>query len=72
MEISVSGSGEGLGWVTGRGYSTRGFLKPPISSDMSNDAGRGETVPIRGRFQGPSQWPDPGAGSRGSREANRA
>ena len=30
VEISKSGSGEGLGWVTGRGYST----KYPISESV--------------------------------------
>jgi hypothetical protein len=27
VEISKSGSGEGLGWATGRGYSTFGDLR---------------------------------------------
>ena len=32
VEISMSGSGEGLGWVTGRGYSTSSTLwEPPPS-----------------------------------------
>ena len=31
VEISLYGSGEGLGWVTGRGYSTAAFSLGPIS-----------------------------------------
>jgi hypothetical protein len=30
VEISLSGSGEGPGWVTAPGYSTAAFSEPPI------------------------------------------
>ena len=30
VEISLSGSGEGSGWVTAPGYSTAAFSAPPI------------------------------------------
>ncbi len=30
VEISLSGSGEGSGWVTAPGYSTATFSAPPI------------------------------------------
>ncbi len=36
VEISKSGSGEGLGWVTGRGYSTFGDLTVDIYLNSRN------------------------------------
>jgi hypothetical protein len=35
VEISMSGSGEGLGWATGPGYSTRGCLLSGLSTNLS-------------------------------------
>jgi hypothetical protein len=36
VEISLSGSGEGPGWVTAPGYSTAAFsLSLPITGDVS-------------------------------------
>ena len=32
VEISLSGSGEGPGWVTAPGYSTAAFSVPPVST----------------------------------------
>ena len=35
VEISLSGSGEGPGWVTAPGYSTAAFSAPPILDNMT-------------------------------------
>ena len=48
VEISLSGSGEGPGWVTAPGYSTTAFLAArPIAGDRSSPYGE----PAAGRFQ---------------------
>ena len=42
VAISLSGSGEGPGWVTAPGYSTEGFLARPITVILlSSESGRG-------------------------------
>ena len=41
MAISTSGSGEGLGWVTGRGYSTDGFQATEPGSRISTGRNSG-------------------------------
>jgi hypothetical protein len=41
VEISLSGSGEGLGWATSRGYSTTDFKPNPRPN-----SGQGDTGPI--------------------------
>jgi hypothetical protein len=48
VEISLSGSGEGLGRVTGRGYSTAAFraIMRPITPDRSTTPGA--SGPARG------------------------
>ena len=38
VEISLSGSGEGPGWVTAPGYSTAAFSARPISRSSVNDS----------------------------------
>jgi hypothetical protein len=51
VEISLSGSGEGPGWVTAPGYSTAAFsLSLSITGDVSTpyEMPRG---PVAGRFQ---------------------
>ena len=52
VEISLSGSGEGPGWVTAPGYSTAAFLLRPISTLPTSR-------PVR---------PGGGGGDRGRRE----
>ena len=59
VEISLSGSGEGPGWVTAPGYSTAGFPLRPINRFTSSrpesppadiDYGAG-AVSLRSRVQ---------------------
>ena len=38
VEISLSGSGEGPGWVTAPGYSTAAFFECPITRDYVKQA----------------------------------
>ena len=42
VAISLSGSGEGPGWVTAPGYSTAAFSVPPVSTVIST--GRRNTL----------------------------
>ncbi len=40
VEISLSGSGEGLGWVTNRGYSTTAFCTTDARTRRFQSRGR--------------------------------
>ncbi len=45
VEISLSGSGEGSGWVTAPGYSTAGFLARSDKRNYVHQPIEGERVP---------------------------
>ncbi len=53
VEISLSGSGEGPGWVTAPGYSTAAFPAPPIRTFLTSSPRRGENGPYRARRRRP-------------------
>jgi hypothetical protein len=38
VEISLSGSGEGSGWVTAPGYSTAALSSPPMLDNITTTA----------------------------------
>ena len=64
VEISLSGSGEGPGRVTGRGYSTAAFraIMHPISPDLSTSPWlsgpvRGEAFKVEGEVPGVRRAP---------------
>ena len=48
VEISLSGSGEGPGWVTAPGYSTAAFSAPPVSTDMTTQPQTSRSHPVPG------------------------
>ncbi len=57
VEISLSGSGEGPGWVTAPGYSTAAFPVLWSVIELSvhlDDAGRGGKAPCRPPVPGPN------------------
>ena len=57
VEISLSGSGEGSGWVTAPGYSTAGFPQHGPSRTLSGRPNSGAIWPDAGRlFHGPLGW----------------
>ena len=48
VEISLSGSGEGPGWVTAPGYSTAAFSPEPISGFLTTGVSVGRKRPLLG------------------------
>ena len=52
VEISLSGSGEGPGWVTAPGYSTAPFSAPPILGVLTTKPRRGYPAPSGGNRRG--------------------
>ncbi len=54
VAISLSGSGEGPGWVTAPGYSTVAFSVPPLSTNMTISPRMGHPDPVQGRLAAPA------------------